>query len=162
MAEMKIFILLALLTLSSCATPKVKTQDAVVAKDQHNPNLGQKTASVMIMTERVFNFAPNSAELDTADKKELQKMIKAVLGNKARYERIEIVGHSDQTGTEDLNLDISKERAISILGTMKQAGIDHKKIRTSWMAGTEPLEEGAVDSSLNRRVEIRLFETKTK
>lgn len=161
MCGMKIFALFALIALSSCATPKVDTPSMAV-NDQQNEKLVHREATVMIMTEKVFNFAPNSAELDVGDKKELQKVIRAVLKNKDRYRRIEIVGHSDQTGTEDLNLDISKERAISVLDAMKQAGIDRKKIRTSWMAGTEPVEEGAIDSSINRRVEIRLFETKTK
>jgi OOP family OmpA-OmpF porin len=111
------------------------------------------------MTERVFNFAPNSAELDPIDKEILLKLIEDVVQNQDKYNRIEIIGHSDQTGTENSNLEVSKERAIKILEMMKEAGIDRKKIRTSWLASTEPIEN-AKDSSVNRRVEIKFFKEK--
>lgn len=146
---MKLFAIFLLLISISCST----TKKPVVA-----PEVAAKKseAVVLIMTEKVFNFAPNSAELDDEDKKALKKIISDILKNQKKYQRIEIIGHSDRTGTEDDNLDISKERALAILEAMKEAGVDRMKIRTSWMAGTEPVEE-AIESSVNRRVEIRLF-----
>lgn len=149
---MKTLSVLALILLVSCTTRKVVVEST--------PPVKNKDSIVLVMTERVFNFAPNSADLDEEDKASLQKMIMEVLKNQNKYRRIEIVGHSDQTGTEDDNLDISKERAINILSAMKEAGIDRKMIRTSWLAGTEPVEENAIESTLNRRVEIRLFASK--
>lgn len=149
---MKLLTLFSLLLLVSCAT--VRTPPVVV---ESAPKTRETT--VLVMTERVFNFAPNSSELDAEDKKAFQKIIADILKNQNKYRRIEIIGHSDQTGTEDDNLDISKERALAILEAMKDSGIDRKKIRTSWLAGTEPVEE-AIESTANRRVEIRLFVSK--
>ncbi|MES2768308.1 MAG: OmpA family protein [Bdellovibrionota bacterium] len=153
---MKLIGLFALLLLlSSCAAKNIAVQ-GLPSPEQSPKN---KEATVLVMTERVFNFAPNSSELEAEDQKSFQTIISDILKNQKKYHRIEIIGHSDQTGTEDDNLDISKERALAILEAMKDSGIDRKKIRTSWLAGTEPVEE-ARESSVNRRVEIRLFVSK--
>lgn len=157
MALMKILAFIALFGLAACSSvekvPVVPTTTEVTEK-------AGKETSVMVMTEKVYNYAPNSSELQPHDKKDLLKIARLIVDNQNHYRRIEIVGHSDQTGSEDLNLDISKERAISILELLKEAGIERKKIRTSWVAGTEPLEEGTEESFINRRVEIRIFELK--
>lgn len=159
MTWMKLFSLLGsfllIFLLLSCATNKIVVEPVTQVIEEKEGD----SSTVLIMTERVFNYEPNSSELDLKDKNELSQIIKEVAKNQTRYKRIEIIGHSDQTGTEDLNLDISKERAISILEMMKEAGIDRKKIRTSWLAGTEPVV-AVKDSSINRRVEIRFFEKK--
>jgi outer membrane protein OmpA-like peptidoglycan-associated protein len=153
MPQMKLFCLLALM-LSSCATNKVVAPSRSILiqekEDEHT--------TLLMMTERVFTYGPNSSVLSPKDKEELSKIIQDVVNNQDQYKRIEIVGHSDQTGTEDSNLKISRDRAISILEMMKEAGIDRKKIRTSWLAGTEPID--LKYTSANRRVEIRFFEKK--
>lgn len=148
---MKIIGLLALFTLVSC------TQANKPDKLLYSMPKKQSVDSFSVMREKVFNFAPNSAELDEEDTLALNSLIKDILKNQKKYHRIEIIGHSDQTGTEDANLDISKERSLLILDTMKSSGVDKNKLRASWLAGTEPIEEGTIESSLNRRVEIRLF-----
>jgi len=131
---MKLIALLSLLSLISCTTVKTSKVETVAPSKKSE-------AIVLIMTEKVFNFAPNSSELDDEDKKTFQKIIADILKNEKKYHRIEIIGHSDRTGTEDDNLDISKERTLSILEAMKDSGIDRKKIRTSWLAGPEPVEK---------------------
>lgn len=151
---MKVMTLIALFLFSACATnkPSVPIPQLVQEKE------GDEVTSLLV-TNQVFNYEPNSAQLDPVSQEKLNQLIGDVSKNQKRYKRIEITGHSDQTGTEDLNLEISKERALAVLELMKQAGIDRKKIRTSWLAGTEPVVE-AIDSSINRRVEIKFFEIK--
>ena len=156
MPGMKLLGLFALLLILSSCSAKETVVEAPLSSAK---TLKNEEATVLVMTERIFNFAPNSSELDSDDKKSFQKIVDDILKNQKKYRRIEIIGHSDQTGSEDDNLDISKERALAILEAMKESGIDRKKIRTSWLAGTEPVEE-ARDSEMNRRVEIRLFVSK--
>lgn len=151
-------VLILILSLNACTTT-APTHEELLQKVETKENVSAKEKSVLIVTERVFNYAPNSAELSSKDKAELLKIAKQFVSDPEKYRRIEIIGHSDQTGSEDIKVDISKERALAVLELMRQAGIDRKRIRTSWLAGTQPVED-AKDSSLNRRVEVRLFEYK--
>ncbi len=149
-------------TLIGCSTGQVPSEAFTKGKENSNQLKNgslSKEKSVVVVTERVFNYAPNSAELNSSDREELLKIAKQFINHPKKYRLIEIIGHSDQTGSEDIKVDISKERALAVLEMMKEAGVDRKKIRTSWLAGTEPVDN-AKDSSINRRVEIRLFENK--
>lgn len=148
---------MALFWLVACSAPQRVTKIPV------STSIVEKTGrveTVLLMTERIYNYAPNSAELQPHDKTELVKIAEAIAKNPNHYRRVEIIGHSDQTGSEDSNLDISRERALAVLELLRQAGVDRKKIRTSWLAGTEPLEEGTAESFINRRVEIKIFKFK--
>jgi outer membrane protein OmpA-like peptidoglycan-associated protein len=71
--------------------------------------------------------------------------------------RVKIIGHTDSDGADDLNLDLSKRRALSVKNELvKTYGIDASRLETEGMGETQPLvpNDNALNKSKNRRVEF--------
>lgn len=102
-------------------------------------------------------FAFNSHELLPESTPELQRLAN-FLKNHPHYQ-IEIIGHTDNVGSEAYNLELSKKRAQSVADYLIQHGVDPSRITIIGKGETEPIalnttEEGR---SQNRRVEFRLI-----
>ncbi|MDR9897590.1 OmpA family protein [Aetokthonos hydrillicola Thurmond2011] len=79
--------------------------------------------------------------------------------------RIQIVGHTDTTGTEQTNILLSQARANKILSYLSSAGINTKNFRALGVGSTVPLNGGNVQTKESlRRVsfEVLLDEGKTR
>lgn len=71
--------------------------------------------------------------------------------------QIEVIGHTDQTGSEKLNIKIGQERAQLIADKLVAAGIPADRIKVTSMGSKEPAVKRAsarVVELRNRRVEI--------
>lgn len=71
--------------------------------------------------------------------------------------RVKIVGHTDSDGSDALNLDLSKRRAISVKNELaKTFGIDAARMETDGKGETQPVAENnsVTNKALNRRVEF--------
>ncbi|MDR0777694.1 MAG: OmpA family protein [Azonexus sp.] len=70
--------------------------------------------------------------------------------------RLQVVGHTDSTGNDAHNKDLSNRRAASVIRVLAQAGIDAKRFASRGAGASEPVagndnEEGRAK---NRRVEL--------
>ncbi|MDR2244369.1 MAG: OmpA family protein [Burkholderiales bacterium] len=70
--------------------------------------------------------------------------------------RLQVVGHTDSTGKDTHNKDLSNRRAASVIRALTQAGIDAKRFTSRGAGASEPVtgndnEEGRAK---NRRVEL--------
>lgn len=147
--------------LTFLATACSQAPRALETRSQHIYEMGsQEGVEMLQMSKLIFTFEPNSAQLKSDDKKQLDALITEIKQNQNKLRRIQIVGHSDQTGSEDINLDVSKERALVVRNALKEAGVKRSKIGTSWLAATEPLIDDQKDAGINRRVEIQIFRIK--
>ncbi|ANS44542.1 OmpA family protein [Serratia inhibens] len=72
-----------------------------------------------------------------------------------------IIGHSDNTGNEDLNLVLSAQRADSVREWLGQQGVDIMRLGTYAAGAAEPIasNESASGRQRNRRVEIVILPT---
>jgi outer membrane protein OmpA-like peptidoglycan-associated protein len=77
-----------------------------------------------------------------------------------QYDRtyVDVYGHTDSTGSESYNQDLSERRAISVADFLTRDGVQSARIGTRGFGETQPVasndtEEGRAQ---NRRVEIRL------
>lgn len=78
--------------------------------------------------------------------------------------KLEIASHTDDRGPEDLNLNLSERRSISIVNYLLSKGIDNKLLEAKGYGESKPLykcteDEGGClekERSENRRVEYRL------
>ncbi len=70
-----------------------------------------------------------------------------------------IVGHTDNTGPEDYNLTLSKQRAQSVDGYFKNKGLNAYRFKTNWFGESSPIATNATPEgrSKNRRVNIVLI-----
>ncbi|MFV0447244.1 MAG: OmpA family protein [Vibrio sp.] len=71
---------------------------------------------------------------------------------------IEIVGHTDNVGTESYNTKLSLERAQSVANYIVDQGIDAKRLSIDGRGASEPVASNDTSEgrAANRRVEIRL------
>lgn len=70
--------------------------------------------------------------------------------------KIELQGHTDSQGDFNLNLELSRNRALAVKNFMIKKGIDEKRISTRGFGGTRPIESNQTEETRrkNRRVEL--------
>jgi outer membrane protein OmpA-like peptidoglycan-associated protein len=70
-----------------------------------------------------------------------------------------IVGHTDATGTDDYNMNLSYRRANSAAQYLQQQGVAGARIETAGRGETEPIasNETTAGQAENRRVEVAIF-----
>ncbi len=113
----------------------------------------------------VIGFIFNTARV----RPDQEAALEAVLEKVRRLERLgekidaayvmEIVGHTDSTGTELRNEALSRERAARARQLLIQSGMDPDRIRTVGVADKEPVrpENSEADKAMNRSVTFRFI-----
>ena len=71
---------------------------------------------------------------------------------------IDVMGHTDSTGSEQYNLDLSRRRAESVANYLVSRGVSRARIETIGYGEQYPIADNttATGRSENRRVEIRI------
>lgn len=92
-----------------------------------------------------------------------QQDLYAVARNLNQYpnSRVEVVGHTDSTGTQAINRDLSQRRAQSVAGILAAAGVAQNRLSAVGVADTQPIASNATEAgrAQNRRVEILIRPT---
>lgn len=114
--------------------------------------LQDETLRVSLSSEASFDF--DSADLKSAFYPALNKLSGAL----TRYDKtvLHIIGHTDNIGDEQYNLDLSWQRASNVARFLTAAGVDQRRLIIRGMGESQPRHSNATASSrrLNRRVEI--------
>jgi OOP family OmpA-OmpF porin len=73
--------------------------------------------------------------------------------------RVLIVGHTDDTGPRDKNVQLSKDRAEAVKAYLVGKGVDPARLETKGAGPDEPLDSNATTAGRqrNRRIEFRLI-----
>lgn len=71
---------------------------------------------------------------------------------------IDVYGHTDSTGSEAYNMDLSKRRADSVARYLISRGVSSSRIQTQGMGENYPVADNTTPEgrALNRRVEIKI------
>ncbi len=99
-------------------------------------------------------FKPNSTELTDASKEDLKKAIKII--QKRLPCMVDIIGHTDTTGSQKINISLSLKRAKIIKQILIDKGVD-EKLLTAVGYGENDLQVETKDNiaeAKNRNVEI--------
>jgi OOP family OmpA-OmpF porin len=74
--------------------------------------------------------------------------------------KIAIVGHTDNVGTEDFNLDLSRRRAEAVKAYLVKKGVDADRITTDGKGPNAPIADNATEEgrAQNRRIEFEITE----
>ena len=72
--------------------------------------------------------------------------------------RADIVGHTDNVGTEEYNMGLSKRRAEAVRNHMIAKGIAANRLSVSWKGESQPIAPNTTEEgrAQNRRVEVTL------
>ena len=75
---------------------------------------------------------------------------------------VNVIGHTDDVGSEEANLRLSKNRASAVVNFLKENIIDLNRIHSSGKGESEPVASNKTDEgkAKNRRVEFRLKKNK--
>jgi outer membrane protein OmpA-like peptidoglycan-associated protein len=79
---------------------------------------------------------------------------------KYQYTSWSIEGHTDNTGSAEKNLQLSKDRAASVKQYFVRQGIDAGRLTSEGYGDTKPIGDNKTSKgrTQNRRVEIKLNE----
>ncbi len=102
-------------------------------------------------------FNVNSAALQPQSKVELQKLARIL--EKYDNTKILIEGHTDNTGSEEYNLELSRERAQSVENYLATLGVDPTRFTIMGYGESQPVASNATPEGrrLNRRVDIAIM-----
>lgn len=110
--------------------------------------------SLKIDISSEVSFDVNSASLKPAFEPTLSKVAEVL----QRYPKtiIHVIGHTDSTGSESYNQQLSERRAISVVDYFVARGVMPSRLNTSGRGELEPRATNATEAGrqLNRRVEI--------
>jgi outer membrane protein OmpA-like peptidoglycan-associated protein/Tol biopolymer transport system component len=102
-------------------------------------------------------FDLGKATLKSESGPELKRILQVMTDNKALV--IEISGHTDNTGSDEINNKLSLERANAVKDYLLKGEIDTVRIRTKGYGKSKPKADNATEEGrqINRRVEIEIL-----
>ena len=138
---------------------------------KRNVELEKVTAGSSVVLRNVF-FEKGKATLTGDSKTELEKVYDILIQNPKM--RMEISGHTDNSGSEDANLRLSQERAQAVVDYLVNnqrryyvepyyyKGIDKKRLVPLGYGSSKSIAENSTldGMKLNRRVEMKVISTK--
>lgn len=107
-----------------------------------------------IMPNMMVNFDLNKAVLKEGDKLILKNVAKVMKDNPS-YKLI-VDGHTDNSGTEKYNENLSKQRAAAVMNFLTSQGVDSSRITMNEYGETQPIASNATAEgrAINRRAEF--------
>ena len=117
----------------------------------------EKIKAGTFVLENIF-FESNKSELKTSSIVELKKVLKLLQINPQL--KIEISGHTDSDGDDDLNLLLSNERASSVVRWLIDNGISGSRLTFKGFGETKPIaiNNSEENKAKNRRTELTIIE----
>ncbi|MBQ4279570.1 MAG: OmpA family protein [Rikenellaceae bacterium] len=99
-------------------------------------------------------FPTGKSELSAASRDALGKFAESVVNNPSTD--ISVYGHTDNTGSREVNERLSAERARAVANFLIGRGVDDARIKTRGLAYDSPVADNDTEAgrALNRRVEV--------
>ncbi len=151
---------------NACAspTPAAVAETAPKAAAQKSKpapvsSIAKMTDSKIEISEQV-TFKTGSAKLTPAGMHVLDEVVKVVRANSGAIGKIEVEGHTDQTGNPTKNMALSEARANTVKMYLAKKGIDSGKMTAKGFGQTKPKFDPATSTKAqtaeNRRVEFNV------
>ena len=109
-----------------------------------------------VVLENIY-FETSKSTLKTDSYEQLNQVIKFLENNETI--RLEISGHTDNTGSLKVNTRISKERAKAVVDYIVSQGINSSRLESKGYAFTQPISPNDTEEGRekNRRVEFKVL-----
>lgn len=131
-------------------------EDALREEQRQNQleieRLRDNTLKLTVDNEVSFDF--DKANIRRPFRKSLNKLARLI--NKYDRTVVHIVGHTDSTGSESYNQQLSERRAEAVANHLVKRGVSRSRLETWGRGESEPRASNATEAGrqLNRRVEI--------
>lgn len=112
-----------------------------------------KSTAEISLNNVFFNF--DSYQLLPKSKSELDRMVEVMNENDIE---VDIIGHTDNIGTDAYNKELSERRAESVVNYLVENGIERNRLNYKGMGETEPAvpNTSAENRAKNRRVNFKI------
>ena len=116
---------------------------------------GQSVEGKTICAIDQINFEFNKSTLTRESKEYVDKI--AALMNRTSA-RVEVKGHTDDRGTDEYNMKLSKQRAEAVYNYLISKGVDKTRLSYSYYGKSQPIESNETEAGrrINRRVEFEI------
>ena len=76
--------------------------------------------------------------------------------------KVEVKGHTDNVGSEEFNMKLSKDRAEAVVKRLVKKGVQRSNLSYSYYGMSRPLTDNDTEEGrkLNRRVEFEILKGK--
>ncbi|MET1754029.1 OmpA family protein [Novosphingobium sp. RD2P27] len=107
-------------------------------------------------------FAVDSTQISPSFQQSLDRVAQSMVQYPDSL--IDVYGHTDSTGSDAYNLDLSKRRADAVARYLMSRGVSSARIQTQGMGKSYPVADNttAEGRALNRRVEIKITPVTTQ
>ncbi len=131
----------------------VKAESEIAVIEEKLKELGE-VKSLQFELTKDFQFQYGKAGLIGRNDPFLKDLTRLLMEN-PDY-RLQIIGHTDNMGSHQVNLELSRARAQALASHLIANGASEKQIRTVGMGDTQPIAEGYTEEAKarNRRVEF--------
>lgn len=124
-------------------------------------SIGASGAQITNTGSQLIVTLPEAITFDV-DSAFVRRSLQTSLGNAAQSmnnypnTRIEVIGHTDNTGSDAYNQDLSLRRAQAVAGFLRAGGVNAQRIRILAMGERAPIQSNATPQGReqNRRVEV--------
>jgi outer membrane protein OmpA-like peptidoglycan-associated protein len=132
-------------------------QAAEIQRDLKNAKVERVGEGIKITFESGILFNVNSYDLKPEAKQNIGDLVKTL----QKYEDTNILveGHTDDTGTEEYNKNLSEKRASAVADYAKSLGARSERFSTIGYGEAQPIAENTTTEGKqkNRRVEIAIY-----
>src|SRR6478752_358428 len=136
---------------------RMDKQAAELQKDMKNARVERVGEGIKITFSSGILFNTNSAELRPQSQADIQTL--AATLKKYGDTNVIVEGHTDNTGSDDINQPLSERRAESVANYTIAQGVERSRITTQGFGSTKPVADNSTEAGrqANRRVEIAIF-----
>jgi type IX secretion system PorP/SprF family membrane protein len=120
------------------------------------PIIKEKEKEIVDLAFKNLEFETNSSTIRSSSFSSLDKLVYLLLNN-ATW-NLSLEGHTDNVGDDNLNLEISKNRAEAVQKYLAQKGVELSRIQVKYFGETNPIADNntAEGRQKNRRVEFKI------
>jgi outer membrane protein OmpA-like peptidoglycan-associated protein len=128
-----------------------------VAAQQGCPEISEEVTKTVAYAAKNVYFATGSTKLLSQSYKPLNELVKVLQDNTSL--KLKIDGHTDNVGSDELNMKLSDGRAASVKKYLVSKGVDESRLESEGFGETTPVEDNktAAGRTKNRRVEMKVF-----
>jgi outer membrane protein OmpA-like peptidoglycan-associated protein len=132
-------------------------QAAEIERDIQGAKVERVGEGIKITFSSGILFDVDKAELKDYSRAELSEL--ATILNKYDDTNILLVGHTDSTGSDEYNLELSRRRAQSVAGYLMTQNVNSGRFAVEGYGKTDPIASNDTPEgrALNRRVEVAIW-----
>lgn len=136
---------------------RMDKQAEELRRDLENAEVERVGEGIKVTFDSGILFQTNSAQLQPSAQSEIAKLAETL--KKYPDTNIVIEGHTDNTGSREINQPLSERRARAVADYAASMGVDRSRMTTQGYAFDQPVADNSTEAGRqqNRRVEIAIF-----